>query len=109
MNKSEVKNYNLCILYRISKSVNKLGSRQLFRVSVTISASFVKFTRRMFKSKILYWKTLKPNLVAYILLIGMAFSFISEIPASLKLSGNRDAMSSLLCAVMRARNILGYS
>ena len=34
-------------------------------------------TRRiMFISKILYWKTLKPNLVAFFLLIGMAFSFI---------------------------------
>ena len=63
----------------------------------------------MFKSKILYWKTLKPNLVAFFLLIEMVFSFISEIWASLKLSGNRDAMSSLPCPVMRARNILGCS
>ena len=38
-----------------------------------------KHSLLMFKSKILYWKTIKPNLVAFFLLIGMAFSFISEI------------------------------
>ena len=38
-----------------------------------------------------------------------AFSFIYEVCAALKLSGNRDAMLSISCAVMWARNILGYS
>ena len=48
----------------------------------------------MFKNKTLPWKTSKPNFVAFLVLIGMAFSFISEILASLKRSGNRDAMSA---------------
>ena len=97
-------------LCRTFESVNKPESWQLFRISVTISVFLVKFTRRiMFKSKVLYWRTLKPNLFAFFLLIGMAFSFIFENWASLKLSGNRNAVSTLPCAVMRARNMLGYS
>ena len=96
---SEVKNYNLCIF----KPHFEIGTWQLFRVSVTISASLVKLRRRIrFKNKILAWKTPKPN---FFVLTGMAFSFISEIWASFKLSGNRDAILSISCAVMRARNI----
>ena len=63
----------------------------------------------MFKNKTLPWKTPRPNFVAFFVLVGMALSFIYEIWASLKLSGNRDAMLSISSSVMRARNILGYS
>ena len=80
-------------LCRILKFVNILGSWQLFRVSVAISAFLVKLKRRMvFKNKTSPYKITKPIFVAFFLLIGMAFSFISEIWASLKLFGNRDAM-----------------
>ena len=107
---SEVKKLQSLNLYRILKFVNKLGSWQLFRVSDTISASLVKLKRRtMFKNRTLPWKTPKLNFVAFFVLIGIALSFISEIWASLKPSGNWDAMLSISCAVMRARNILGYS
>ena len=60
----------------------------------------------MFKNKTLAWKTPKPNFVAFFVLIGMAFSFISE------LSGNQDAMLSISCRIfldwepIRAREIL---
>ena len=97
-------------LYHILKSVNKPRSWQLFHVSVTISASLVKFTRRiMFKSKILHWKTLKPNLVASFLLIGMAFSFISEIKLCLNFPETGTPFCYFHVHVMWARNILGYS
>ena len=66
--------------YDIFENCKQLGSWQLFRVnSVTISASLVKLRRRMmFKNKTLTWKTPKTNFVAFFLLIGMAFSSISE-------------------------------
>ena len=63
-------------LCRILKFVNKLGNWQLFRVSVTISWDV---SRMMFKNKTLPSKTLKPNFVAFFLLIGVTFSFISAI------------------------------
>ena len=91
---SEVKNAIFLFLCRILKFVNRL-----FRVSVTISASLVKFTRRiMLKNKTLPWKALKPNFVALFVLVGMAFSFIS--------GTNRDAMLSISCA---NQDIPGYS
>ena len=67
-------------LRHIYENCKQLGSWQLFRVnSVTISASLVKSRRRMmFKNKTLTWKTPKTNFVAFFLLIGMAFSSISE-------------------------------
>ena len=51
----------------------------------------------IFKNKILPWKTPKQNFVAFFFLLGMAFSFIS----------GRHIVTPY--AVMRARNILGYS
>ena len=52
------------------------------------------------RNKYLPWKTPKPHFVAFFVLIGVAFSFISEIWALLKLSGNRDAMLSISCTVL---------
>ena len=73
---SEEKSTIFVFLWHLFKFVNRFGSWQLFRVIVTISASFVKLRPRiMFKNIILPWKTPKPMFV----LIGMAFSFISEI------------------------------
>ena len=100
------KKYNLCIFMPYFEICKQTRNGQLFRVSDTISASPLKFTRRiMFRIKTLPWKTLKQNFVAFFVLIGMAFSYISEVWAS----GNRDAMLSISCAVMWAGNILGYS
>ena len=109
---SEVKKLqSLCVFmpyFEICKQTRKLTIVQC--VSVTISASLVKLRRIiMFKYKTLPWKTPKPNFVAFFVLIWMAFSSISEVWASFKFSGNQDAMLSISCADMRARNILGYS
>ena len=72
---SEVKNYNLSIFmpyFEICKQTR-------IHVSVTLFASLVKLRRKMFKNKTLSWKTPRSNFVAFFVLIGMAFSFISEI------------------------------
>ena len=51
----------------------------MFRVGITISAFLVKMRDIMFKNKTLVpWKIPNPNFVTFFVLIGMAFSFVSE-------------------------------
>ena len=75
---SEEKITIFVFLCRILKFVNKRGRWQLFRVRVTSFASLVKLRRKTkFKNKTLPWKRSKLNFVAFFVLIGIAFSFIS--------------------------------
>ena len=108
---TEVNNY-ISINQKVNQWSKKLQSLYFYAIfwickqtrKLTI-ASLVKLRRRiMFQNKTLPWKTPKAIFVAF----GMAFSFIYKIWAALKLSRNQEAMLSILCAVMRARNILGY-
>ena len=84
----------------------------MFRVSVTVSASLVKLRRRiMFKNKTLPWKTPKPNIVAFFVLIAGWLSHFKNLSfvQTFRKRGHHVVTFVRSCAVMPARNIPGYA